>query len=32
MPWTVNLATLLGLGTLAYLMFYLMEFLRSKIR
>jgi hypothetical protein len=31
MPWTVNLLTLLILGGLAYLTFYFLEFLRSKM-
>lgn len=31
MPWSVNILTLLALGGLAYLMFYLMELLRSRL-
>lgn len=31
MPWIVNLSALATLGILAYLMFYLMEYLRSKL-
>lgn len=31
MPWSVNVATLLALGVLAYLMFYLMEWIRSRL-
>jgi len=32
MPWTVNVITLLVLGVLAYLTFYFLEYLRSKMR
>jgi len=32
MPWTVNLITLLILGVLAYLTFYGLEYLRSKMQ
>ena len=31
MPWTVNIITLLILGVLAYLTFYFLEYLRSKM-
>jgi hypothetical protein len=31
MPWSVSLVTLAVLGVLAYLTFYFLEFLRSKI-
>jgi len=31
MPWTVNVITLLVLGVLAYLTFYFLEYLRSKM-
>jgi len=31
MPWTVNVITLVVLGALAYLTFYFLEYLRSKI-
>jgi hypothetical protein len=31
MPWTVNVITLAVLGVLAYLTFYFLEYLRSKI-
>jgi len=31
MPWTVNLLTLVILAVLAYLTFYFLEYLRSKL-
>ena len=32
MPWTVNILTLVILGSLAYLTFYFLEYLRSRMR